>query len=358
MVPAFSQLTKNKGKTGSNSVLLLLLCLGLILLFLLDLHSGSVLIPVKELVRVLAGGESSNPTWKEIILNLRLPRMITAIFAGSALGLSGLFMQTLFLNPLAGPFVLGINSGASLGVALVILLSGLGGFSSFAGGFDLLAEVGMVLSASIGSVIVIFLILFIARRIASRTVILIIGIMFGYGVSALVSVLIHFSLAERVQSFLTWSFGSFSTVSWKELQIMVPLLGITMLLSFPLAKSLNALLLGETYASSMGVETRSIRSLVILSAAVLAATVTAFCGPVAFLGIAIPHLGRNLFRTGDHRILIPATILLGGILALVADLATHIPGHGIVLPLNALTSLIGAPVVIWVIARYQHVGGK
>ena len=358
MGPANSQVSANKNRLRSTPVLLMMLSLVLVMLFFLDLSTGSVSIPLNKVMIILTGGQVSNPTWREIVLNFRLPRIITAILAGGALGVSGLLMQTLFLNPLAGPFVLGINSGASLGVALVILLSGLGGFSSFAGGSGFLAEMGIVFSASLGSLIVISIILFIARRIASRTVILIIGIMFGYAVSALVSVLVHFSLAERVQAFITWSFGSFSTVSWKELQVMIPVLLFTMTLSFPLSKPLNALLLGETYAASMGVETRAIRILVILCAAVLAATVTAFCGPVAFLGIAIPHLGRNLFRTGDHRILIPSCVLLGGSLAMLADLAAHLPGKGAVLPLNALTSIIGAPVVIWVIARYQHVGGK
>ncbi|MBN1334007.1 MAG: iron ABC transporter permease [Synergistales bacterium] len=355
---ANSRRTAKKDRVTSTPVLLMMLSAVLVLLFFLDLSTGSVSIPLNKVMIILSGGKVSNPTWGEIILNFRLPRIITAILAGGALGVSGLLMQTLFLNPLAGPFVLGINSGASLGVALVILLSGLGGFSSFAGGSGFLAQMGIVFSASLGSLIVISIILFIARRIASRTVILIIGIMFGYAVSALVSVLVHFSLAERVQAFITWSFGSFSTVSWKELQVMIPVLLFTMTLSFPLSKPLNALLLGETYAASMGVDTRAIRILVILCAAVLAATVTAFCGPVAFLGIAIPHLGRNLFRTGDHRILIPSCVLLGGSLAMLADLAAHLPGKGAVLPLNALTSMIGAPVVIWVIARYQHVGGK
>lgn len=358
MGTANSPMTAKHDTIRSTPVLLTMLSFLLVMLFFLDLSTGSVPIPLNKVLMILSGGQVPNSTWREIVLNLRLPRIITAILAGSALGVSGLLMQTLFLNPLAGPFVLGINSGASLGVALVILLSGLGGFSSFAGGAGYLAEMGIVISASLGSLMVISIILFIARRIASRTVILIIGIMFGYAVSALVSVLVHFSLAERVQAFITWSFGSFSTASWKELRVMIPVLVLTIALSFPLAKPLNAFLLGETYAASMGVETGTIRNLVILCAAVLAATVTAFCGPVAFLGIAVPHLGRNLFRTGDHRILIPSCILLGGSLAILADLAAHLAGRGAVLPLNALTSIIGAPVVIWVIARYQHVGGK
>lgn len=331
-------------------------CTVFVFLFFFGLSHGSVSIPAKDVFIILTGGETNNPVWNNIILDLRLPRIFTAMLAGSALGIGGLLMQTLFLNPLAGPFVLGINAGASLGVALVILLSGIVGFSSFLAGLDLMAEMGMVVSATAGSAIVIMSVLVLARRIASKTVLLLIGIMFGYAVSALVSVLIHFSMAERVQTFMAWTFGSFSTVSWKELKIMVPIICVSLVLTLPLAKQLNAFLMGETYAASMGVSVRKVRYSVILVTSLLAATVTAFCGPVAFLGIAVPHLARNITRTGDHRILIPMCILLGAIVALASDLIAHFPGHGVVLPLNAVTSLIGAPVVIWVITRYQHVG--
>ncbi len=325
-------------------------------LFILGLSHGSVRIPSREVFIILTGGEGNNPVWTDIVLNLRLPRILAAMLGGSALGIGGLLMQTLFLNPLAGPFVLGINAGASLGVALVILLSGIAGFSSFLSGIGMLAEMGMVIAATLGSALVIIMVLILARRIASKTVLLLIGIMFGYAVSALVSVLIHFSMAERVQSFLAWTFGSFSTVSWKELKVMIPVITISLALTFPLGKDLNVLLMGETYASSMGVAARKVKNSVILLTALLAATVTAFCGPVAFLGIAVPHLARNIARTGDHRVLIPMCILLGSIVALLSDLIAHFPGQGVVLPLNAVTSLIGAPVVIWVITRYQHVG--
>lgn len=328
----------------------------LVLLVFLCLSHGSVRISVKDILTVVTGGQIQNLVWKNIILNLRLPRIITAILAGSALGIGGLLMQTLFLNPLAGPFVLGINAGASLGVALVILLSGIAGFNSFLAGLGLMAEMGMVISATIGSAVVIMSVLVLARRIASKTVLLLIGIMFGYAVSAIVSVLIHFSMAERVQSFMAWTFGSFSTVSWNELKIIIPVIFISLAMAFPMAKHLNALLMGETYAASMGVSVKKVRYSVILVTSLLAATVTAFCGPVAFIGIAVPHLARNMARTGDHRVLIPLCIFMGAIVALASDLIAHLPGHGVVLPLNAVTSLIGAPVVVWVITRYQHVG--
>lgn len=305
---------------------------------------------------MLVGLDGPRETWREIILSLRLPRVITASFAGASLAVSGMLMQTLFRNPLAGPFVLGINSGASLGVALVIMVSGTGMFGSFVTGGTLLGELGLVAAASMGSALVLGLVLMAARRISSNTVILIMGIMFGYATSAVVSVLIHFSLAERVQSYLAWSFGSFSVVSTGDLAVMLPVMAACLIAVFPLASRLNVLVLGETYASTSGVNVSALRPLLIVLAAVLAATVTAFCGPVAFLGIAVPHLARNLLKTGDHMLLIPGCVLLGAIVALVADIFTNLPGSGMVLPLNSVTSLIGAPIVIWIISRYQHVG--
>jgi len=327
-----------------------------LIVFLFDLTHGSVQIPLKDIIAVLTGGSASKASWGSIILALRLPRAFTASLAGASLAVSGLLMQTLFRNPLAGPFVLGINSGASLGVALVILAAGTGiGGSLFSGG-GIFAEIGLVAAASIGSALVLGIVLLAARRISSNTVILIMGIMFGYAVSAVVSVLIHFSFAERVQSFIAWSFGSFAVVSAKDLGVMFPVILLCLFLALPLCKQLNALVLGETYASSMGVSVLKVRMFLISVAAVLAGTVTAFCGPVAFIGIAVPHLARNILRSGDHRILIPGCILTGGIIALAADIASNLPGSDMVLPLNSVTSLIGAPIVIWVIMRYQHVG--
>jgi iron complex transport system permease protein len=258
-------------------------------------------------------------------------------------------MQTLFQNPLAGPFVLGINSGASLGVALVMMAAGTTGASFLVAG-GITGNIGVVLAASAGSALVMAMVLVAARRISSN-------IMFGYAVNALVSVLIHFSFAERVQAYLAWSFGSFSTSSAGDLAVMAPVILAGLAFSFPMAKQLNALVLGESYAASMGVEIKVLRPVAIVIAATLAGTVTAFCGPVAFLGIAVPHLARNVIRTGDHRFLIPGCMLSGAIMALAADIAVNLPGSGTALPLNAVTSLIGAPVVIWIIARYQHVSG-
>lgn len=335
---------------------LLLIAIAALLFFILDLSYGSVAIPPGEIMIVLQGRDISNPVWQDIILSLRLPRAITAVLAGSALSVSGLFMQTLFRNPLAGPYVLGINSGASLGVALVMMAAGSGGFSfTLAGGF--FGDFGVAAAASAGAAAVMGLVLLAARRVTSNTVLLVMGIMFGYAVSSLVSVLMHFSLAEKVQSFLSWSFGSFSTATAGELAVMTPVILIGLAVSFILSKQMNALVMGDVYASSMGLNIDRVRPMVLSVAAVLAGTVTAFCGPVAFLGIAVPHLARNLVRTGDHRILVPGCILSGAAMALAADIAVNLGGSGSSLPLNAVTSIIGAPVVIWVIVRYQHVSG-
>ncbi len=313
-------------------------------------------IPLGDIIGILGGSQISNKAWQDIVIALRLPRAVTACLGGAALAVSGLFMQTLFQNPLAGPFVLGINSGASLGVALVMMAAGTTGASFLVAG-GITGDIGVVLAASTGSALVMAMVLVAARRISSNTVLLVMGIMFGYAVNALVSVLIHFSFAERVQAYLAWSFGSFSTSSAGDLTVMAPVILTGLVFSFPMAKQLNALVLGESYAATMGVEIKVLRSVAIVIAAVLAGTVTAFCGPVAFLGIAVPHLARNVIRTGDHRLLIPGCILTGAIMALAADIAVNLPGSGTALPLNAVTSLIGAPVVIWIIARYQHVSG-
>ena len=345
-------------REGSGKVrfLFAVLPVSILFLFFMGLSSGSVHIGFKDLAAVFTGADGADPVYRDIIFGLRLPRMVAAMLTGAALGVGGLLMQTLFMNPLAGPFVLGINAGASLGVAIVILFAGASGFGAFGGGLSILSEMGMVMSATAGAAVVICLVLVVAGRIANKTVLLLVGIMFSYAVSALVSVLIHFSMADRIQSFLSWTYGSFSTVSGRELAVMVPIITISLCLVFPLGKQLNALLLGETYASSMGVPVKRVRYSVIFLTSLLAATVTAFCGPVAFLGIAVPHVGRNIAGTGDHRILIPLCILIGALAALASDMVAHLPGGGVVLPLNAVTSLIGAPVVIWIISRYQHVG--
>jgi iron complex transport system permease protein len=264
----------------------------------------------------------------------------------------------LFRNPLAGPFILGISSGASLGVALVILVAGSTAAATVPQLLRLLGFAGnaaVVIAAFLGSSAVMMAVLFVSRKIENSTTILIMGLMFGYIASSLVTVLVHFSNPDQVKAFLEWSFGSFA-VQWTEVSIMAPLIGIAMFSAFFLSKDLNALLLGEKYAASMGLNIKRARAGIIINTAFLAGTVTAFCGPISFLGVAVPHLCRGIFMTSDHRILIPACVILGGGLSLFSDMVAHLPGSSYILPLNAITSLLGAPVVIWIILHGSRHG--
>jgi len=326
----------------------------LISVFLLRLVMGSVSVPLPDVVSVLLGGEATKPAWQTIILDFRLPQAITATLAGAALGMSGLLMQTLFRNPLADPFILGISSGASLGVAVVVLTVGTV-TTTFLTGLGFLGDLGLAAAASFGAGIVMLIVLTVARRVANGMTLLILGLIFSYMTSAVVSLLLYFSIPERIQAYITWTFGSYSGVTWDQLWIMVPTIAVGLATSFVMSKSLNALLLGEEYAWSMGVNIKRLRVSVIVTTAVLAGTVTAFCGPIGFIGIAVPHLCRNLFNTSDHRLLVPATVLTGAVISLAASLIASLPGSNIVLPINAVTAFIGAPVVIWVILRRRNV---
>ncbi|MXX27822.1 MAG: iron ABC transporter permease [Caldilineaceae bacterium SB0668_bin_21] len=326
--------------------------------FMLSLAVGSVRIPLDEIVAVLLGGDASKPAWATIVLKFRLPKALTAMLAGAALSVSGLQMQTLFRNPLAGPFVLGISSGASLGVALTVLLAGvavgLGGSTTLLAGISLAGDTSLALSAIIGSGLVLLLVMSVARRVQSGMTLLILGLMFGYTTSALVSVLIYFSVVERIQAYISWTFGTFGGVTWRQLQVMAPAILLGLAGGHLLMKPLNALLLGETYAQSLGLNVRRVRLGIIGSSAILAGVVTAFCGPIGFLGIAVPHLCRSLLHTSDHRLLLPAVSFMGATLALGADIVAGLPGSQLTLPLNAVTALLGAPVVIWVILRQRN----
>ena len=335
----------------SPTVRLLGLAVLLIVIFGFDLAIGSVSIPFDNLVTILVGGEPERPAWGQIVLIFRLPRALTAILAGSALSVSGLLMQTYFRNPLAGPFVLGINAGASLGVALVVLAVGSVASTTLVSQLGLLGDIGVVVAACIGSGLVFGAVLVVSRRVQSSMTLLILGLMFGYAAGAVVSMLLYFSSAERIQAYLAWRFGSFGGVTWDQMKILAPVIVFGLLIAYFSAKPLNALLLGESYARSMGLTVKRAQFWMILSASVLAGATTAYCGPIGFLGVAVPHLCRGLFNTSDHRVLVPATLLMGASLALVADLISQMPGQQIVLPLNAVTALIGAPVVIWVILR-------
>ncbi len=333
-----------------------ILLLALAAAFFLDLSMGSAKIPLKSVVTILSGGQAQRASWVNIVILFRLPKAITAVLAGAGLAVSGLLMQTLFRNPLAGPSVLGINSGASLGVALIVLSAAAGGASAdFLDGLGLLGELGIVLFASLGATLVLLLILVFARKVRSVMTLLILGLLFGYATSALVSVLIHFSIAERIHAYISWTFGSFGTTTWKQLHIFIPVILIGLFATLFAKKPLNALLLGEAYGKSMGLNIKRTRLLIIANTALLSGSVTAFCGPIAFLGVAIPHLCRSFFNTSDHRILLPTVMISGAIVALIADVVAQMPGSQIVLPLNAVTSLIGTPVIVWFILRKKNI---
>lgn len=329
---------------------LLLMALAVLAMFLTSLIIGSVHIPLEDVVRVLMGGEASKASWTDIILKFRLPKAITALLSGAALSTSGLMMQTFFRNPLADPFVLGVSSGASLGVALVVMGAGIGVLT----GLGLRGDALLVTAAAGGAGLSLGLVLMLARHVRNQGTLLVMGLMFGYFASAIVSILMHFAVKERIQMFMTWSFGTFSGVTWGQMPVFAGVLLIGLLLTILLAKPLNLLLLGETYAESMGLNLRWARLGVLGLTALLAGTVTAFCGPVGFLGIAAPHLTRIVMRRTDHRNLLPGAMLVGGLLAMTAALLADLPGSNLVLPLNAVTALMGAPVVVMILLRQQN----
>ena len=328
----------------------LFLLLGLVIV--LDILIGSVKIPLSEFYYILTGGESSNPAWETIIREFRLPKAITALLAGSGLAVTGLLMQTLFRNPLAGPFVLGISSGASLGVAVLIFAGGL--FGSFILQIPLTGSWTVVAAAIAGSTAVLTLILIISFYVRDSMTLLIIGLMVGSLSGALVGVLQYYSEAQEIQSFLLWTFGNLGGVHHQELVVLSITVLLGMLTAWIIAKPLNVLLLGESYASSMGINIKMMRLVIIIASSVLAGGITAFCGPLAFIGIAIPHLTRITLKTADHRYLIPGCILMGGIVMGLCDLVSQIPGSSRTLPINVVTSMIGAPAVIAILIRSRN----
>lgn len=339
-------------KPSTRSWALGLFALILVAAFVVSLSLGSVSIPLKEVFGILLGKPTLRASWTTIILNFRLTKALTAALAGAALSVAGLQMQTMFRNPLADPFILGINSGASLGVALAVLAIGATG-SILLAGISTAGDLGLALAASIGAGLVLGLIFLVGRQVKNPTTLLILGLMFGYAASALTSLLIYFSLPERIQAYTVWSYGSFSGVTWGQLMVMAPVILAGLAMTIFLPKPLNALLLGEEYARSMGVDVRWTRVFILLSASILAGTVTAFCGPIGFIGVAVPHLCRNLLRSANHKLLLPASALLGAALALIADVLAQLPGSQFVLPINVVTSLFGAPFVVWVIIRQR-----
>lgn len=315
-----------------------------IILFIVDLGVGSIYIPAKEILSVFTGGESSDLT-TQILINIRLNKAIVAFLSGAALSVSGLQMQTLFRNPLAGPYVLGISSGASLGVALFILGMPLIGFS--ASDFPL----GIAGAAWIGSALILVIIGIIGQRIKDIMVILILGMMFSSGISAIVQILQYLSHDEALKSFVIWTMGSLGDVSSSQLPILIIAVMVGLFLAIITVKPLNQLILGEEYAVTMGMNIRNTRSLLFLSTTLLAGTVTAFCGPIGFIGLAMPHVSRLIFTDGDHRILIPATIIMGALILLLCDIISK----SLVLPINVITSLLGIPVIIFIVIKNKSV---
>ena len=320
----------------------------IVVLFALNLAVGTIEIPLKSVWLILVGDDTQQEIWRNIVMRSRLPQALTATVAGAGLAVSGMQMQTVFRNPLAGPSVLGVSSGATLGVGFVVLLSGsLGGVALSRLGY--LGDAAMSVAAIIGSLAVLSLIVWVSHKVKGNVTLLVIGVMIGYLATAIIGVLKFFSNEEDVKAFVVWGLGSFSRVSGDQMLLFVSIMVVLLPLSMTLIKPLNLLLLGDSYARSLGLSIKWARTQVICCSGTLAAIVTAYCGPVMFLGLAVPHLCRALFRTSDHRILLPACVLAGAALALLCNLVARMPGYEGVLPVNSVTALIGAPIVAMVL---------
>lgn len=322
----------------------------LLALFALSLFMGAVRIPSGDVVSILMGHEAARPSWGYIVLKSRLPQAITAMLCGASLAVSGLMLQTAFRNPLAGPSIFGINSGASLGVALVMLLMG-GSIS--AGAFSLTGFVAVLVAAFVGAMLVMSIILLFSTVVRNPVMLLIIGIMIGYLANSAISLLNFFATEQGVQSYMIWGLGNFGGVTMEQMPAFAIISVVALCLSLLLIKPLNALLLGEQYAENLGINLQRVRNYLLFLTGLLTAITTAFCGPVAFIGLAVPHIARMLLTTDNHRVLMPATLLTGAVIALVCNIVCVLPGDAGVIPLNAVTPLIGAPVIIYVVTRHR-----
>ncbi len=338
----------NSMKNRRHAFLIFIASLLLLFSFLLSISLGSVTIYPDDILQGLLTGNWSKSSHAEIILNYRLPKAIVAISAGLGLSMSGLQMQTFFRNPLAGPFVLGISAGAGLGVAILMLAGSALGMAALSGGINAWAIVG---AGTLGAALVMVLISLVAWRVRDSMTLLIVGLMFGSAVSAIVSVLSYFSGAEALKLFTIWSMGSLGGLGWNQVFVLLAVVVLGIIPILISVKSFNAMLLGERYARSMGVSPNWLRWIMILSTGLLAGSVTAFCGPIAFIGIAVPHLARITWKTADHRVLFPASALVGATLLLLCDAVGQLPGSAQTLPINAVTSLVGAPIVIGLVLR-------
>lgn len=331
----------------------IILTLTLPLLMLINLAVGSVVIPFEEVVHTLLGIaplSESGDVWRTIILSTRLPQAVTALFCGAGLSVAGLLMQTVFRNPLAGPSVLGVSSAASLGVAFAIMLSGsIGG--NLMRQFGVMGNAALTVSAILGAMSVMMLIAFLAGRVSGKATLLIVGVMIGYIASAITGVMKYFSSEEEVRAYVVWGLGSFSRVTGGQVYVFASLVAVMLPFTLLLSKWLNIMLLGDMYATSLGFNVKRIRTLTIIIAGTLTAVVTAYCGPIMFLGLAVPHICRGVFRTSNHRVLLPATILCGASLALICNLIARLPGMEGALPVNSVTALIGAPITLSILLR-------
>lgn len=317
---------------------------------ILNLVVGSVAIPIGDVIRILTGQGCDSEVWNNIVLNTRLPQTLTAIACGAGLSIAGLEMQTVFHNPLAGPSVLGISSAASLGVAFVVLLSGsIGG--SLMTRFGFMGNTALTIAAIIGALAVMLLIVYLSQKVKGNATLLIVGVLIGYIATAIIGVLKYFSSEEEIRAYVIWGLGSFARVTGGQVYVFVGLMTIILPFTMLLAKPLNMLLMGEQYAQNLGLNIRKARMLIICTSGVLTAIVTAYCGPIMFIGLAVPHIARGLFRTEDHRMLLPATLFCGASLALVCNLIARMPGFEGALPINSVTALIGAPVALTILLK-------
>ena len=324
----------------------------MVLVSFVNISLGSVHIPIKEILLSIIDGDVAKEVWRSIVLNYRLPKAITAVIVGSGLSISGLLMQTLFRNPLAGPFVLGISSGASLGVAILILGASFLGANITAYAFT---NWGLAIAASVGAFLVLSAVMLAAIKVRNTMSILIIGLMFGSLTAAVISVLAYFSSANQLQQYLFWSFGSLGNLSWNEILALSITFIIGILLVVFIIKPLNSLLLGENYAKSMGVNVKRTRNLTLIATSLMTGVITAFSGPIAFIGLAVPHLTKLLINTSNHKILLPAVAISGAIIMLICDSIAQLPNSEFTLPINAITSLFGAPIIIWLLVRKRKI---
>ena len=327
------------------------LTVSVLLLFFFNLCFGTVHIPMRDVVSSLTGAGASRESWDFIIRESRLPSAVTALLAGASLAASGLMLQTAFRNPLAGPDILGINGGAGLGVALVMLLFG-GNLTM--GSLTLGGSVSVIIGAFAGAIAVTALVLFLSTKLKNPVMLLIVGVMVSYLTSAMISLLNFFSTAEGVHSYTMWGMGNFGGVSLAQLKVFCPVVAVGLVIAVALIKPLNALLLGDMYAENLGINIIRTRNWLLLSTSLLVAIITAFCGPVSFIGLAVPHIARMLLQSSNHRSLMPMTILCGAVIALLCNLLSSIPGDRGLIPLNAITPAIGAPVILYVLLKQRH----